>query len=42
MTFQEFIEDYGDAEVREKGENLTKEELNNVKNKAIKKTLIKN
>ena len=42
MTFQEFIEDYGDAELREKGENLIKEELNNVKNEDIKNTLIKN
>lgn len=42
MTFQEFIEDYGDTELREKGENLIKEELNNVKNEDIKNTLIKN
>ncbi|SUY45367.1 thiamine biosynthesis protein ThiH [Clostridium putrefaciens] len=42
MTFQEFIEDYGDAELREKGENLIKKELNNVKNEDIKNTLIKN
>ncbi|WP_443660230.1 [FeFe] hydrogenase H-cluster radical SAM maturase HydG [Clostridium algidicarnis] len=42
MTFQEFIEDYGDTELREKGENLIKKELNNVKNEDIKNTLIKN
>jgi len=42
MTFQEFIGDYGDTELREKGENLIKKELNNVKNEDIKNTLIKN
>ncbi|WP_032123056.1 [FeFe] hydrogenase H-cluster radical SAM maturase HydG [Clostridium amazonitimonense] len=42
MTLQEFIEDYGDEELKEKGEKLIKAELNNVQREDIKNKVTKN
>ncbi|WP_251860622.1 [FeFe] hydrogenase H-cluster radical SAM maturase HydG [Clostridium sp. Marseille-Q2269] len=42
MTLMEFLLDYGDDELKEKGEKLIKEEINKIQREDIKNTVIEN